>query len=154
MEKTLDHTSNGRAACDYARCVPFDAPRERVFDAIATLEGLRGWWTTDVSGSASPGGELRLSFGVADEFVMHVDTATRPSSVLWSCIARRQGEWPGTQVMFDLIERSPETCELWFRHAGLTPKLVCYGDCKQGWDYFLDSLRAYVEQGKGSPFGV
>lgn len=151
MNKIADMT-NARTARDYALCVRFDAPRERVFDALTTLDGLRGWWTTDASGVPGSGGEMRFGFGEVDEFVMRVDSTSRPSSVLWSCTARRRGEWIGTQVMFDLFDPSSQKCELWFRHAGLTPKLECYSDCKLGWDHFLESLRAYVETGKGSPF--
>jgi uncharacterized protein YndB with AHSA1/START domain len=33
-------------ALTYARRLSIRAPRERVFDAIATLDGPRHWWTT------------------------------------------------------------------------------------------------------------
>jgi uncharacterized protein YndB with AHSA1/START domain len=35
----------GVARSDYAQHIAIDAPPERVFVAIATLDGLRGWWT-------------------------------------------------------------------------------------------------------------
>ncbi|MGH9833014.1 MAG: SRPBCC family protein [Blastocatellia bacterium] len=36
------------------------ATPERVYDAIATADGLNGWFTTSASVDASPGGEIRL----------------------------------------------------------------------------------------------
>ena len=40
----------------YARQLTIQASRERVFDAIGTLDGPRHWWTTIVTGSAAAGG--------------------------------------------------------------------------------------------------
>ncbi len=37
-------------------------------------------------------------------------------------------------------------------HEGLTPQLHCYETCNTAWDFFvLDSLKAYLETGKGDP---
>jgi hypothetical protein len=44
----------------YHRTVPLAVAREEAFAAIATLDGLRGWWTAIVTGSPEPGGELRF----------------------------------------------------------------------------------------------
>ena len=62
-------------------------------------------------------------------------------------------EWDGTKVLFELTEQGIQETELSFRHVGLTPTFECYDMCRDGWDYFLDSLVAYVERGKGTPFG-
>jgi hypothetical protein len=35
---------------------------------------------------------------------------------------------------------------------GLTPKLECFVDCKNGWDHFLPSLRQFVDTGVGNPW--
>lgn len=43
--------------------------------------------------------------------------------------------------------------ELHFRHRGLTPALDCIEECTRGWDHFLQSLRTYVEMGRGMPLG-
>jgi uncharacterized protein YndB with AHSA1/START domain len=62
----------------YARRLTIGAARQRVFDAIATLDGPRHWWTTVVTGSAAAGGELRFGFaGLDEQIVMRVD-ALRP----------------------------------------------------------------------------
>jgi uncharacterized protein YndB with AHSA1/START domain len=139
----------------YARRVAFGSAPERVFDAVATLDGLRQWWTPRVTGSASAGGDLRFEFeGLEEHVVMHVDRMERSSSVHWTCVEHtRLEDWKGTRVLFDLAPRGPGGCDLTFRHVGLTPALDCYEQCDRGWDHFLASLVAYVDQGEGSPFG-
>ncbi len=150
---------------DFVRHVTFRASRDRVFDAIATMDGVRGWWSTDVTGSTAVGDILRFGFQLSEHrewIVMRVDTAAHPSSVRWTCVAQfvapreleKNDEWIGTTVTFDLSERAPESCELRFRHIGLNASLECYAICEPGWDHFLASLVAYVEEGKGMPFGV
>lgn len=144
-------------AADYVRTVSFQASRERVFDAIATIPGLQGWWTDLVTGSPNVGSELRFDFeGLKEHIVvMRVDEAERPSSVRWTCLQHMAlAEWDGTKVFFELTARGPQETELSFRHIGLTPQFECYDMCRDGWDYFLDSLVAYAERGKGTPFGT
>jgi Activator of Hsp90 ATPase homolog 1-like protein len=139
---------------DYTTRVTFRAPRERVFDAIATPGGVRSWWTTSVRGSGEAGGELRLEFEGLDEYiVLRVEKASRPFTVQWSCVVHSSlPEWAGTKMLFDLVERTPDECELSFRHVGLAPQLECYEDCRLGWDHFLMSLVGYAERGRGTPW--
>lgn len=135
----------------YARQLTIGAPRERVFAAIATLDGPRHWWTTVVTGSAGVGGELRFGFaGLDEQIVMRVDDLRPPMAAGWSCVAHtRDGEWTGTQVRFELSDRGPTSCELDFRHIGISPEVVA-----AGWDHFLASLAGYAECGEGSPYGA
>ncbi len=127
----------------------------RVFDAVATCSGLRGWWTTQVSGSADPGGDITLSFdGLDEKIIMHVVQSVRPTSVKWECLIHTDlPEWSGTTVHFELSEVNSHTTQLTLRHIGLTPELHCYKHCQVGWQRFLDSLKRLVEQGVGAPFG-
>lgn len=135
----------------YARRLVIHAARESVFEAIATLDGPRHWWTTIVTGSAAAGGELHFGFaGLDEQMIMHVETVRPPAEVAWSCIAHtRDDEWTGSTLRFRLAERGPEGCALDFRHTGIDPDLVA-----DGWEHFLDSLAAYAEHGEGSPYGT
>jgi uncharacterized protein YndB with AHSA1/START domain len=148
---TIDHAevSGGRETM-YARRFTIGASRERVFDAIATLDGLRHWWTTIVTGSAAPGAELLFGFaGLDEQIVMRVGEVQRPSAVGWSCVAHtRDQQWTGSRLRFELADRGLNACELYFRHR-IAPELVA-----AGWDHFLASLAAYTEGGNGSPFGA
>ncbi len=136
-------------AREYNRRVIIEAPRERVFDAIATVEGPRHWWTAEVTGSAAADGELRFGFaGLDEQMVMRVIASRRPGAVEWSCVEHtRNNEWAGTVLEFRLTSRGPSQTELEFRHGGLPAELVA-----RGWDHFLASLAAYAETGTGTPF--
>jgi len=140
----------------YAAEVDVEAPRDRVFAALTTLDGLAGWWASTVGGSTAIGADLVLGFqGVDEEIVLRVDVATRPSSVAWTCrLHSGLPEWRNTRIAFDLTERPDHTTLLSFQHVGLIPRLECYADCEIGWDHFLHSLAAYVETGSGMPFGA
>jgi uncharacterized protein YndB with AHSA1/START domain len=121
----------------YARKLTIQGAREPVFDAIATLDGLRRWWTTTVTGSTTPGGALRSGFaGLDEQIVMRVDAVRPPSALTWSCVAHtRLDEWTGSTVRFRLADRGPQACELNFRHTGIGREQVA-----QGWEHFLASL--------------
>jgi uncharacterized protein YndB with AHSA1/START domain len=138
-------------ATAYTRRVVIHAAPQRAFDAIATLDGLRRWWTTIVTGSPASGGELRFGFAGLDErIVMRVDTVQPPEVVAWSCLAHtRDDQWTGSMVRFELTALGPDACELAFRHSGIDPDLVA-----DGWEHFLASLAAYLEHGAGTPFGA
>jgi uncharacterized protein YndB with AHSA1/START domain len=147
--------NNGNSQ-DYARTVEIDAPAQQVFHSLATLEGIRGWWTPTVNGDPSSGGEFTVRFehledGEDQVKVLRVDEAA-PSRVAWTCVFdRRHPEWERTRMVFELEEAGGRT-RLEFRHEGLTPALDCYLVCEAGWDYFLASITGYVERGAGTPW--
>jgi len=127
--------------------------RERIFDALTTLEGLAAWWTRLVSGTPTASGELRFGFsGLDEKIVMRVDKTTPPSTVIWTCLAHTgHPEWQDTEIIFELAQHEAGS-QLSFRHIGLTPALSCYETCESGWDHFLTSLLSYAQDGNGSPF--
>ncbi len=138
---------------DYRREIIVNAPAERLFDAVATRDGLRGWWTPLVNGSSDRGGTLRLEFEGMDEHIdLHVVVSRSPAELEWGVIEHTSlDEWAGTKIRFE-VSPGGEASTLVFQHVGLSPKLECYADCEAGWDHFLDSLVAFAERGKGSPF--
>jgi hypothetical protein len=130
----------------YTQTLVLGAARERVFDTIATVDGVRRWWTPLASGSGS---DLVLEFAGLDERIVMRVEAERPSRVRWSCVQHTSAPaWDGTAIGFELGEPSPGACEVSFRHDGIVPALVA-----DGWRRFLASLAAEAEQGAGEPFG-
>jgi len=140
---------------DYFQRVDVHATPATIFDAITTIEGLRGWWTPIVSGSTDVGSDVRFDFeGLDEHVVMRIDEATPASKVQWTCIAHTgHPEWIGTQPTFEIALVGGHGTALYFRHVGLAPPLSCYQQCERGWDHFLASIVAYVESGRGTPFG-
>jgi uncharacterized protein YndB with AHSA1/START domain len=135
---------------DYESQLTLAGSTDVVFDALTTIEGLSAWWTP-VTGDGLTGGELTFSFGPEAQAVMRVDAAERGVGVRWTNVACHVHDWVGTRLHFDFEAAPAGGTELRFRHAGLTPRLECFTDCKSGWDHFIPSLRAYVETGVGNP---
>jgi hypothetical protein len=136
---------------DYTAHVRFTGGTAEVAAALTTIEGLSGWWT-EVSGSGEQGGELAFTFGDAVPLRMRVDVV-RPDLVQWTCLGYKMPDWTGTVLHFELADAAGGGCELAFRHEGLTPKLECFDDCRNGWNYFIPSLQSWVDSGDGTPRG-
>jgi len=139
----------GIAGDGYVRAVTCQATRERVFAAVATIGGLRGWWTPIVAGTTRAGGQLSFGFEDMDEaIVMRVDEMTGPSRVRWTCLDHSSAaDWSATTIQFELSDAGSEGCILTFGHLGLPAEEVA-----AGWDRFLNSLVSLVETGQGAPF--
>lgn len=139
----------------YTQRLTVRASDRDVFRSLATLEGLRGWWTPLVTGSPNAGGALRFKFkGLAEHIDMRVDESLELVRVAWTCkVHSSLPEWSGTRISFDIEAMGADRCRLRLKHMGLVPTLECYADCSLGWEHFLSSIALYAETGKGLPFG-
>lgn len=147
-------TAATRAAgsTDYQKTIRVKADAGALFDALTSVSGLTAWWTR-AAGSGDAGGELKFFMNSPDPLVIHVDEATRPTSVQWTVTdCPFLPEWVGTRPTFAITPRDGAS-ELQFRHHGLTPALDCIEMCTDSWNHFVASLRAYVEVGRGMPAG-
>lgn len=64
------------------------APRERVYDAVTTAEGIRNWWRcdTDLESTIGGSGEFRFHEGRGVTTV-RVDELEPPGRVGWTTLA-------------------------------------------------------------------
>ena len=131
------------------------APLEKVYAALATPEGVAGWWTTDTTGKSEVGGKLVVGFhdeesgefvGGFDLEIEHLDPAGR---VRWR-VTGGPDEWIGTHIDFDLKQEGIYTVVL-FRHEGWREPVEFMNHCSTKWATFLLSLKKLVETGKGDP---
>ena len=88
---------------------------DEVYSALATVEGLSRWWTSDTRGDSKVGGDLQFRFGDGgfDMKVLELDPGKR---VLWQ-VADGPEEWLGTKISFDLEQNGDWTVVL-FKHQG------------------------------------
>jgi uncharacterized protein YndB with AHSA1/START domain len=140
----------------------FRAPAARVYEAIATESGVRGWWTELCEMDARVGGAASFRFPRTGFFAAVEIAALRPPSfVEWRCIDSQHPaahgfadlkDWIGTTIRFAIEPLDAERSRLHFAHVGLGP-LECAGVCTSAWSFFLaTSLRGYVEQGRGEAY--
>ena len=145
-----DHDSS--SSTDYEKVITVEASADAVFNALTTVEGLAGWWTSRVAGSSGQGGEVRFTFDGPDSCDMFVESAERPALVRWKVRACPfLPDWVGTHPTFTITPVA-DASQLHFRHHGLQPTLECWDDCRPGWDHYLPSLKALVESGEGFPY--
>ena len=71
------------------------APKERIFQALSTREGLE-WWTPTIEGDASAGGTLAFFFGRPEASAVMEVTAAAPDLIAWRCVGGPE-EWVGTE---------------------------------------------------------
>jgi uncharacterized protein YndB with AHSA1/START domain len=136
---------------DIRHRVGIAAPRERVYQALATREGLAGWWTRDTAGDPAVGGKLEFFFGQPEPAgIMEVVELVPGHRVAWRCV-QGPGEWVDTTVTFDVSESGGETV-LMFRHADWRDPAEFMHHCSTKWAYYLIGLKAGMEGGAATPY--
>ena len=118
------------------------------YQALTTIKGLSGWWTSDTRGERRAGGIIQFRFGAGgfDMKVLELDSARR---VEWLVVDGPQ-EWLGTKVIFELRQEADWTIVL-FKHQGWKEPVEFMHHCSTKWAVFLLSLKSLLETGKGSP---
>lgn len=138
---------------DILHRVGITAPREDVYRALTTRDGLAAWWTRDTVGDGGPGGVLEFRFdlgnGERGGFDMKVLDAVPAERVLWEVIDGPE-EWVGTEVSWELRTAGYFTIIL-FAHRGWREPVEFMYHCSTKWATFLLSLKSLLETGTGAP---
>ena len=127
------------------------APREKVYEAITTIDGLASWWTTQTSGESKPDGIIQFRFG---EFGndMKVIAMKKNELLKWECVAG-PADWLGTTIQFQLDDNDGKT-RTRFEHANWKEANDFYASCSFTWGRYMESLRQLCQTGKGQAFGT
>ena len=133
---------------DIMHTLKIQAPPDRVFQAIASADGIRNWWTRDASLEASVGGAGEFGF-YNRRFVAKVviDALEPPVRIKWRLT---NAAWPGAVIEFSVKPESNHT-RLSFAHRGYAEADQRYASATTRWGAYLLSLKSYLESGKGSP---
>jgi uncharacterized protein YndB with AHSA1/START domain len=135
---------------DILHLVGIEAPARRVYQAIASKEGLAGWWTEKVSGDGHLGGVLVFRFDNYGENDMKVVELVPDRRVGWECV-RGAPEWIGTKLTFALEESNGETTVL-FAQRGWREEVRFMHYCSTKWAAYLIGMKAFIETGRGAPY--
>jgi uncharacterized protein YndB with AHSA1/START domain len=125
-------------------------PREKVYEAITTVDGLAEWWTKQTSGDNKVGGVLEFRFGEQFFNKMKIKELKPNESVTWECI-EGSSDWIGTIFTFKLDENEGKT-RLRFEQSKWRETNDFYAACNFSWGRFMESLRNLCQTGKGNPF--
>jgi len=126
---------------------------DAVYQALASREGLAGWWTNNTQGESKVGGMLSFRFeaggveiGGMDMKVLELQPAQQ---VLWQ-VLDGPAEWIGTRISWEL-KQDGDYCIVLFKHQGWKEPVEFMHHCSTKWAIFLMSLKSLVETGKGAP---
>jgi len=143
-----------RQTVDIIHRVGIQAPVAKVYAALATIDGIAGWWTKETSGVSKVGDLIEFRFtsprgeemGVMKMEVLALDPDKR---VHWRVRTGPQ-EWVGTDVTFDLTQAGDYTIVL-FGHRNWREAVEFTAHCSTKWAVFMLSLKQLLETGKGRP---
>jgi uncharacterized protein YndB with AHSA1/START domain len=129
---------------DILHRVGINAPVEKVYAALTTIEGLQHWWVVATAGSAKLG--RVIDFGFCGMKVV----ASKPGKLVhWKCV-RGPEEWIDTEVSFELKWEEEQTFVI-FKHAHWQEPVEFMHHCSTKWATFLLSLRDWLERSEGRP---
>lgn len=136
---------------DILHLLQIHAPREKVYAAIATAQGVRGWLSRDADFDSQIGssGEIRFAGGTR---ILKIDIAElKPDArAAWRVLSAAMPNWAGTTVEFDARTEGRDTM-LHFAHRGFTQADDLFAMSATIWAAFLISLKQYAETGTGAP---
>jgi uncharacterized protein YndB with AHSA1/START domain len=130
------------------------APRETVFRALTTADGLAGWWTTQVrTGEAAVGARIDFTFRGAFNPQLRITEVDPSAHVGWEGVAGYAAAWgPQTIIRFELEATSGGTLVRFWHQVDRALSDEATAAANFNWGYYLDSLRLLCETGTGKPF--
>jgi uncharacterized protein YndB with AHSA1/START domain len=124
--------------------IPINAAPEKVYAALSTQAGLRGWWTLDATADEKVGGKAEFGFDNRQTiFRMNIEKLEPGKQVVWSCHGE-QPEWIGTILTWD-IRREGNITMLRFTQGGWKSMSEMYAMCNSSWGELVHRLRDYAE---------
>lgn len=138
---------------DYAIQARFEAscPPGDVTKWLTGSEGIAGWWSDSVSGSASAAGDVfHVRFPTTD-VVFDLEVAeTGDEKIAWH-IPESPPWWKGTTITFQLGEGEDGGTSLLFNHRGFDPDDPIIAVITPAWVGFLNNLIEVAESGTSNP---
>lgn len=130
--------------------ISINTPRETIYQALTTAQGLKSWFTAQVKGSGEVGTDWELSFTNQPYFCWRILAAESPQHVAWKCL-EGPGNSPGTEVEFNLKSVSKDQTTLTISHRGWTKDDPKFAKCVEIWRTLMDHLRRSCEAGIKEP---
>jgi uncharacterized protein YndB with AHSA1/START domain len=137
--------------------VLIDAPVARVYEAIATAEGISTWWDPQTPRQTERGFVLEHNPGAEHGVVqLRVVELVPNERIEWECISTHPetspaAVWTGTHFIFELAGRGPSTTEVNFRQTGYDERSQFFRFNRDAWGEVLQNLKRVVESQAGSP---
>ncbi len=129
-----------------------EATPEQTFYALTTAEGIRQWWSNQVTAEPAVGSLIEVSFPNGNVFELEVVDLEVRKKVHWQ-VKLSPHDWEGSTITWDLTPMSQGTRLRFGQHdLEVGPTGYSIEETRAGWEYFLVSLKSYLETGKGTPY--
>ncbi|MGX7666601.1 SRPBCC family protein [Flavobacterium pedocola] len=126
-------------------------PKERVFEAVSTPEGLNNWWTLRCSGKPALNEEYNLYFAEEYNWFATVSKFIENEEIEFS-VKHAKKEWLPTSFGFKLTEVSPNTTYVQFYHSDWEEISQEFRIASYCWANLLRQMKQYLEKGIITPF--
>lgn len=130
---------------------------ETVYNAVATQNGVLGWWSKDCQVGEKEGESSLLKFdkqGKIVEMGFTTKTLVPGKKIVWECTENANPAWIGTEIV-TVISGSETGASVMFSHAGFDEQWKGqepFELTKGGWEHFIASLVSFCETGEGQPW--
>ncbi|GJM35883.1 MAG: hypothetical protein DHS20C18_48840 [Saprospiraceae bacterium] len=142
---------------DITHNLTIKASPEAIYNAVATKNGITGWWSKDCTVGETEGKKSLLKFnkeGTIVEMGFRTLTLIPNKKVVWECTENGNPAWLGTKIVTE-ISAAEGGSKVVFSHADFDEKWKGqdpFEMTKGGWKHFVSSLVAYCEEGVGQPW--
>lgn len=130
--------------------ITIKAPVARVFKALTTLNDLKSWHGSHMSGEATLNGVLTSKVKDKPTFQWKIIACKPEQNVAWECI-EGPGDSVGTQAIFNLSPTKDGRVLVEFSHTQWPGEHGNYRKCNTLWGVLLHHLKHYVETGVVAP---
>ena len=123
-----------------------------VWSALTQPDEIGHWWTNDLNATPEVGSLAEFHFGEWGDVVLRFEVTAleQDKKVHWMYRFGSVAQWAGTSATWRLEPVGDGTMVV-FSHEGFVKKDEVYVRTRGNWNYFLDSLKSYLETGKGTP---
>jgi uncharacterized protein YndB with AHSA1/START domain len=142
----------GSPMSDIVQELTIEATPENVFYAITLPDRITEWWANHVAAEPMAGSLAEIRFDNGEVMKIEITELEVGKKVHWR-VRLAPHNWEGSTITWDLMPVSKGT-RLLFGHHDLVVGNTAYSteQTRTGWEYFLGSLKSYLETGKGTPY--
>lgn len=130
---------------------PVAADRAKVFDAVATPEGLEKWWTRSSSGEPALGAVWELFFDKEFDWRGKVVRFEPGKAITWE-ITRADPDWTSTRVGVELVDHPGGLTWVRFAHTGWREASEHFRISAYCWAMYLRILKHWIQRGETVPY--
>lgn len=127
-----------------------NAPIDKVFTALSSIEELKLWYTTEVQGSSKLNEIIEFKFGGVD-FHTKVIELVANEKIVMECIATSL-PLVGQKVTYEL-DQNDEKTRVRFSQDGFDELDDFYANMNFSASKYLESLRQFCQNGNSEAFG-